>query len=394
MLESGRKYNCPTLESIFVTAEESIAASESFTETDALQQAADRIREFHEVQLGVITHDWEELAYGWGWRTGVTGNEDTGFEGQRMTPIQSVGIYVPGGKANYPSSVLMNVIPAQVAGVERIVVATPAGPDGNVSDGVLAACRMLGVGTILKAGGAAAIGAFAYGIEGMPRVDMIAGPGSVYVNEAKRQVWGTVGLDGFAGPSEVALVIDNSTDPVWAAADLFSQVEHAPDNVAFVVALTQTAAADLVNAMRNRIEEEPRAEIIRESLDKHSCILVVNSDEEAAEAINRFAPEHVSILCQNAGWFAEKIVNAGCVLVGPYSAQSAGDYCSGPSHTLPTAGAARFASPVSVTTFMKTSSVSMLSQSDITELAPIIEALATVEGFPAHARGATIRVEE
>lgn len=390
VLDRARLYDCPTLEDLFVSQEELNGAQVPDAEVEALREAIRRVTEFHEVQMSVITNDWEELPVGWGWRTDVT-EGDTGFEGQRMLSLARVGIYVPGGRAAYPSSVLMNAIPAFCAGVKEVVLATPARSDGSIHPLVLVACRELGISTILKAGGAAAVAAMAFGIEGLRRVDKIAGPGNAYVTEAKRQVWGAVGLDGFAGPSEVAVAVDGSFDAKFAAADLLTQIEHAPDNVAMLVAIGEEALQSVFDEVAAQLQSAPRAEVVRDALNNESVAVVVSNLDEAAETLNRFAPEHASLMVENPGELAGRLVNCGCVAIGPYTAQSAGDYCSGPSHTLPTGGAARFGSPVSCLDFVKVQSVSMFTKSDIVQLAPTIATLAIAEGFPAHAFGAEVR---
>jgi histidinol dehydrogenase len=390
VLNQARLYDCPELGDLFVSADELEAADAPEAEIEALLEAIRRVTEFHEVQMSVLTNDWEELPVGWGWRTDVT-EGDTGFEGQRMLSLERVGVYVPGGRAAYPSSVVMNVVPARCAGVKEIVVCTPARSDGSVHPLVLVACRELGVSTVLKAGGAAGIAAMALGIEGLPRVDKIVGPGNVYVTEAKRQLWGSVGLDGFAGPSEVAVAVDGTEDPRFAAADLLTQLEHAPDNVGLLVATNQAALDAVLQEVGVQLDGAPRADVLKQALATESVAVLVSSLDETAECLNRFAPEHASLLLEHAGDLAGRLVNCGCVAIGPFTAQSAGDYCSGPSHTLPTSGAARFASPVSCLDFIKVQSVSMFTRKDITRLAPTISALAHAEGFPAHAFGAEVR---
>jgi histidinol dehydrogenase len=360
----------------------------------AIRTAIERVMEFHQVQLDTLTEGWTELGSGWGWRTYSHEHEDgseSGMIGQRMLPVLSAGVYVPGGRADYPSSVVMNVVPAQIAGVERIVVATPPDKAGNVSPAVLFACHELGVENVLLAGGASAIAAMALGIEGLSRVDVIAGPGNKYVNEAKRQLWGVVGLDSYAGPSEICVFADDSANVVFAAADLIAQVEHAPDNVGVLVTTSQETCDEVIAEVERQLLSAPRANVIRQALMEHGVAVVCTSIADAVTTINRVAPEHLALHSINATELLPLVTSAGAVMMGPWTAQSVGDYCEGPSHTLPTSGAARFASPVSVLTFLRLQSVSMLDQEDAVALAPTVEAFAALEGLPAHGEAARIR---
>ena len=383
--------DAPELNDLFVQEEE-FNVEVTTEEADAIDFAIARVQEFHHLQFEVITHDWEDLGDGThGWRTDVTDDEDTGFEGQRLIPLSRVGVYVPGGMASYPSSVIMNVVPAQEAGVQDIVIATPPRQDGSLSPAVLYACNQLGVKTILKSGGAAAVAALALGTETLPRVDKIVGPGNSWVNEAKRQLWGTVGLDGYAGPSEVAVYIDNDEYAAYAATDLLTQVEHAPDNVGMLLSTSQDLLDKVLAETENQIQAAERKDTLTEALKNHGAA-VVATQEEAVEIINRFAPEHLSLITDNAPALTGQIRNCGCVLIGPYTPQSCGDFVSGPSHTLPTSGAARFGSPVNVQDFLKFQSISMLTQADAKHLAPTVEAFGKMEGFPAHAFGTTVRL--
>lgn len=407
VLRHSREFDAPDLGGIWVSDEEISGASVGDEDLAAIRTAAGRVRDFHETQLGVMTHDWAELDFGWGWRTDATdvaerGLGETGFEGQRLLPLASAGVYVPGGRAAYPSSVIMNVAPALVAGVGRVVVATPARRDGSVDPAVLTACRELGVTQVLKAGGASAVAALALGFgdseagAGLARVDKVVGPGNAWVNEAKRQLWGSVGLDGYAGPSEVAVVADDSADPVWAAADLVTQVEHAPDNVGMLVCFSREMVERVFAAAEELLAGESggRREIVREALREHGVAVVVESREEALSVVNGFAPEHLSVHLEDAGVFAQGVVNCGCVLIGGTTPQSCGDFVSGPSHTLPTSGAARFGSPVSVADFLKLQSVGYLTAADVGQLAGVVEQFAGMEGFGLHGAGARVRVVE
>lgn len=422
VLEQVRRFDAPMLSSIFATEAEIFKAEISEPHVEAIRAAIERVRDFHEVQLDVITSDWEEMDLGWAWRTSATeqpltreniptmkvgpfnvptapagglsadGTIESGMLGQRLIPLRRVGVYVPGGKASYPSSVIMNVVPAQVAKVEEVIVATPPRQDGSIDTAVLVACRELGVKTVLKAGGAVAIAALALGLDRFPRVDKIVGPGNKYVNEAKRQLWGSVGLDTYAGPSEVCVLAGPDADALVAAADWLTQIEHSEDNVGVMIVFSDDQAKEVLKSAEVQVFASSRGGILRKALKDEGLVLIVKSVEEAVEFINDFAPEHLSILTENADAFVGLIRNAGCVALGPFTAQSAGDFASGPSHTLPTAGAARFASPVNVQDFLKFQSISQLEKADLAELWPIIEAFGEMEGFPGHAQGAKVRL--
>lgn len=394
VLRHTRQFDAGLIDSIFVLPEEIDSAAVSPEDLGALELAADRIRDFHEVQLSTVTDGWEELPKGWGWRMdAIEEAEDTGFEGQRMLPLQSVGVYVPGGKGTYPSSVLMNVIPAHVAGVERIVVCTPPREDGTIDPAVLVACRIAGVDQVIAAGGASAIAFLALGDSKFDRVDKVVGPGNTYVNEAKRQLWGAVGLDSYAGPSEVAVYADGSCAAELSAVDLLTQVEHAEDNVGMLICKGQRVADLILEACGRLLAGSEREDVMRAALRDHGVCVVVDSVDQAVSVINKFAPEHLSLHCDNAGWVAQQIVNCGCVLIGPDTPQAAGDFVSGPSHTLPTSGAARFGSPVSVLDFLKVQSVSSLARGDLDALSPVVERFGAMEGFAMHGRGGSVRLQ-
>lgn len=387
-----RRFDAPELNSVVVTEEELSLASIAPQFFDAIQTSIERVRDFHEVQLSTLTEGWDELDLGWGWRMdAIEDAEDTGYEGQRMLPLSSVGVYVPGGKGTYPSSVIMNVIPAQVAGVKRIIVATPPRADGTIDPAVLVACRELEVDLVVKAGGASAVAVMALGCEEFERVDKVVGPGNAYVNEAKRQLWGSVGLDSYAGPSEVAVYADGACSPEASAVDLLTQVEHAEDNVGVLICQGQEVADAVLDSAEPFLVGAEREQIMRTALRDHGVCVVVESDEQAIEMINAFAPEHLSIHCAEAAKVAQRVVNCGCILIGPNTPQSAGDFVSGPSHTLPTAGSGRFGSPVNVLDFLKVQSVSMLTASDLAELSPTIERFGEMEGFPMHGQGGIVR---
>ena len=380
---------------IFVTPEELEQARVEPRHHDAIREAIRRVRIFHEAQLSALTSGMRRRGTVFEWSIPAGGTGSIGYEGQRLRPVRYAGVYVPGGRAEYPSSVIMNAVPALVAGVERVMIATPAQLGGSLHPAVLVAARELGITKIVKAGGAYAIGALAFGLgPATPPCDVVAGPGNKYVNEAKRQLWGQVGTDLYAGPSEVAVYADGTTDPRFAAADLLTQVEHAEDNVAFLIAADRSVLNRVLAEAEVQLNDAPREAIMREALSRNGIGIVVGSEEEAAETINDIAPEHVSLLGGDPEGMSDLITNAGAILLGPYSAQSAGDFAAGPSHTLPTGRAARFAGPVNVLTFMKLSSISHLQATDLMEMLPTIEAFGEMEGFPAHARGASIRFEK
>lgn len=380
VLEHTRRFDAPVIERLFAET----TATVSDDQAEAIRTAIARVTEFHEVQLETLTEGMTQVGDGYGWRTFSNDERESGMVGQRLLPVASAGIYVPGGKANYPSSVVMNVVPARVAGVERIVVATPPNKHGEVSPAVLFACKELGVETVLMAGGASAVAAMALGIDGLERVDVVAGPGNMYVNEAKRQLWGTVGLDAYAGPSEVCVVVDESADARCAALDLLTQVEHAEDNVAMLVGTSDVVVESVLTEAESILAQAARSQTILHALRDHGVAVVCDSLPQAIDLVNRFAPEHLALHVEDPATILQLVRNAGAVMMGKWTAQSVGDYCEGPSHTLPTSGAARFASPINVTTFMRFQTVSLLESEDAAELAPIAQAFAEIEGLPLH----------
>ena len=396
VLEHTRRYDASGIESLFVDLSE-LPSSLTTEQAGAVRAAIERVRDFHQVQLDTLTEGWTQIGRGWGWRTYSQEREnarETGMIGQRMLPVSSAGIYVPGGKANYPSSVVMNVVPSLIAGVERIVVATPPDREGRVSPAVLFACRELGVDAVLKAGGASAIAAMALGIDGLPRVDVVAGPGNKYVNEAKRQLWGTVGLDCYAGPSEVCVLADDTANARFAAWDLVAQVEHAPDNLGVLVTIYKEKCDEILAEVDEILLTTPRSDTVRRSLAENGVAVVCSSVADAVAVVERLAPEHLALHVADPTELLPLLSSAGAVMMGPWTAQSVADYCEGPSHTLPTSGAARFASPVSVATFLRTQSVSMLEEEDARDLAPIAQAFAQMEGLPAHGEDAQTRAKD
>lgn len=409
--EAARRYDAPELpfEGLAVTAKELKHARVEVSQHEAIAHAIARIFEFHRAQLSALTMGWERdylrdgtATFRWQIPARHARDGATGSEGQRLIALETAGIYVPGGQANYASSMLMNCIPAIVAGVTSIQVTCPARPDGELSPAVLVAARELGIRNIVKVGGAAAIALHAFGDVGgelsrlgvhWRRADKVAGPGNRYVNEAKLQLFGRIGVDTYAGPSEVCIVADDSADPAWAAADWLTQVEHSEDNAGFVVTWSERQAQAIVEAAKEQLESAPRRDVIARALRDRGMVIVAASEVQAYDLVNRIAPEHLTLMVSRVEQALQAIRNAGCVMLGDFTPQSAGDFCSGPSHTLPTGGAARFGSPLSVMDFLKFQSVSKLRREDLRELVPIVRAFGAMEGFPQHARGADIRFE-
>lgn len=306
-------------------------------------------------------------------------------------PVRRAGLYVPGGRAAYPSTVLMTAIPARVAGVEEILLATPPRPDGTVADEILAAALIAGgVSRVLRIGGAQAIAAFAYGTESIPRVDVIAGPGNIYVTLAKKEVFGAVGVDGIAGPTEIAVIADATARPDFIAADLAAQLEHDPLALAVLFTDSSHLAQRVEEELTSLVRGLERAEIIRRAA---CCIVVVDDLGVALDLTNEFAPEHLLIVCQHADELSERVVNAGAVFVGAYATVPLGDYVAGPNHTLPTAGAARFGSPLGVHTFLKRHSVLKLGRDDLEAMREPAVRLAEMEGLTAHKHAIEVRLE-
>jgi histidinol dehydrogenase len=345
------------------------------TERTALQQAAGRVRSYHEKQP---LSSWQ-----------YTDADDT-LLGQKITPLDRVGLYVPGGKASYPSSVLMNAIPAKVAGVKELIMVVPT-PDGERNDMVLAAAAISKVDRVFTIGGAQAVGALAYGTETVPPVDKIVGPGNAYVAAAKRRVFGIVGIDMVAGPSEILVICDGKTDPDWIAMDLFSQAEH--DELAQSILLSpDTQFLDRVHSSINRlIEKMPRQNVIRASLENRGALIQVRNLDEACEIANRIAPEHLELSVEHAESWLDKIRHAGAIFMGRNACEALGDYCAGPNHVLPTSRTARFSSPLGVYDFQKRSSLIQVSQQGAAKLGEIASILAYGEGLQAHALSAEYR---
>lgn len=342
----------------------------------ALEAAASRIRAFHEKQV----------AAGW-----TYAEPDGTVLGQRVTPLDRAGLYVPGGKAAYPSSVLMNAIPAKVAGVREVIMVVPT-PDGVRNDMVLAAAALAGVDRVFTIGGAQAVAALAYGTATVPRVDKIVGPGNAYVAEAKRRVFGAVGIDMIAGPSEILVICDGQTPADWIAMDLFSQAEH--DEMAQAILLCPDAA--FIDAVEQSIERQlegmPRAAVIRQSLKDRGALIHVRDLQEACALSDQIAPEHLELSVQDPQHWVQHLRHAGAIFMGPHSSESLGDYCAGPNHVLPTAGTARFSSPLGVYDFQKRTSLIHASAEGAASLGKVAAELAYGEGLQAHARSAEYRV--
>ena len=311
--------------------------------------------------------------------------------GQKITPIESVGVYVPGGKAAYPSSVLMNVLPAKVAGVKRIVMTTPPGSDGKVYEGTLVAAREAGVTDIYKCGGAQAIGALAYGTASIKKVDKIVGPGNIYVALAKKAVYGLVAIDSIAGPSEVTVLADETPDPTYVAADLLSQAEHDELASAILVTTSEELAGKVEKEVERFTNELRRGEIIKKSLENYGYILIAPSLKEAVDAVNEIASEHLEILTKNPFETMTMVKNAGAIFLGEYSSEPLGDYFAGPNHVLPTNGTAKFFSPLSVDDFIKKSSIIYYSKDALLEASDDIITFAKAEGLTAHANSIAVR---
>ncbi len=311
--------------------------------------------------------------------------------GMRNVPIDSVGVYVPCGTAAYPSSVLMNVIPARVAGVKEIVMVTPPGKGGKCDPHILVAAAEVGVGNIFKVGGCQAIAALAFGTETVPKVDKIVGPGNIYVTLAKKAVFGQVGIDKLAGPSDVLIIADEDSEPEFIAADMLSQAEHDPDSTAILVTTSMPVARKVLREIAGQIKKLKRIKIIKASLDNNGAIFVVDSLKKAVEISNKIAPEHLEILSSPPQNLLERIRNAGAVFLGPHSPVVVGDYMAGPNHVLPTSGSARFSSPLSVYDFIKKQSIVGYTKPALRSILADIKVFAEVEGLDAHARSAEIR---
>ncbi|ESU34043.1 histidinol dehydrogenase [Bacillus sp. 17376] len=374
------KFDSVVLDEFLVTENEITGAYKNVSSqlVDIITEAADNIRNYHEKQQ---RPSW------------MTTEENGTMLGQKVTPLDSVGVYVPGGTAAYPSSVLMNVIPARTAGVERIVMVSPPGRDGKLPAGVLVAADIAGVKEIYKVGGAQAIAALAYGTETIKPVDKITGPGNIYVALAKREVFGDVAIDMIAGPSEIGILADDTARANEIAADLLSQAEHDPRACAVLVTTSRTLAEDVQNEVYKQLALLPRKEIATQAIENFGAIYVASDMEEAVAAINQLAPEHLEIVTENPMELLGKIKHAGAIFLGRYSSEPVGDYFAGPNHVLPTNGTARFSSPLSVEDFQKKSSIILYSEKAMNNNGAKIAEFARLEGLEAHARAVEARLK-
>ena len=381
LLEYTEKFDKASLSSLKVTADE---IDEAFALVDPkfveiLKAAAANIRRYHEKQK----------------RSGFEIKEDNGvIIGQRVIPVDRAGLYVPGGTAAYPSTVLMDSIPAKIAGVGEVVMVTPPQKNGKVNPVILAAAKIAGIDTIIKVGGAQAIAALAYGTESVPKVDKIVGPGNAFVAEAKKQVFGVVSIDMIAGPSEILVVADGKSNPRHVAADLLSQAEH--DKMASAVLVTDSLdlAVKVSKALEDQIPRLARADIARESIDKNGKIIVADTLDAVIEIANEIAPEHLELCLDNPFDYLEKIRHAGSIFMGRNCPEALGDYFAGPNHTLPTSGTAKFSSPLSVDDFVKKTQYTYYTRDALRAVADDVAFFAEKEGLGAHAKSATIRFED
>ena len=370
-----------TSQNVKVTTEE---IEEAVASIDAefirvMERSATNIREYHEKQK---RNSWFDA------------KEDGTILGQKVTPLDKVGIYVPGGKAAYPSSVLMNAIPAKVAGVNKIIMTTPCNKEGKVNPGTLAAAKVAGVDEIYKVGGAQAIAALAFGTESIPKVDKITGPGNIFVALAKKSVYGYVSIDSIAGPSEILVLADETANPRYVAADLLSQAEHDELASAILITTSKELAEKVSECAVDFVSQLDRKEIMEKSLENYGYILVAETMEDAIEAANEIASEHLEILTKNPFEVMTKIRNAGAIFLGEYSSEPLGDYFAGPNHILPTNGTAKFFSPLSVDDFIKKSSIICYSKEALEKVHEDIELFAKKEGLTAHANSIAVRFEK
>ena len=380
LIEYAEKFDKATLTSLQVTSQEideAVAAVEpKFLEI--LQKAAKNIRKFHEKQL----------------RNSFIINDENGVViGQKVIPVDRAGLYVPGGTAAYPSTVLMDSIPAKIAGCREVVMVTPPGADGKINPVILAAASVAGVDKIFKIGGAGAIAALAYGTESVPKVDKIVGPGNAFVAEAKKQVFGKVSIDMIAGPSEILIVADGASDPRFVAADLLSQAEHDKLASAVLVTDSEALAAAVQAELENQIPQLSRADIARVSIDRNGKIIVADTLEAAIEIANEIAPEHLELCVDNPFDYLDQIRHAGSIFMGRHCPEALGDYFAGPNHTLPTSGTARFSSPLSVDDFVKKTQYTYYTREALKAVADDVAYFAKAEGLTAHAKSAVIRTE-
>jgi len=367
------------LTSLEISREQIATAYRGISEelVSALKLAAERIRAFHSVQKSNIYHEFASQGLG-----------------QLVRPLGCVGVYAPGGTASYPSTVLMTAIPAKVAGVMEVVLATPPKSDGAVSPLSLVAADIAGVDRIFGIGGAQAIAALAFGTESVPKVDKICGPGNIFVVLAKKLVYGVVGIDGLQGPSEVLIIADETANPRYCALDLLAQAEHDPSASAILVTTSHRLANEVATEVEQQLKGLARKSIAAESLDNRGMIVIVSSVDEAIELANIYAPEHLSLMVDKADTYIDKIANAGCLFVGEGSTVVLGDYVAGPSHALPTGGTARFSSPLNIADFIKFTSLVNLDEAGLEQLGRAASAIARAEGFEAHARAVEERLKE
>ena len=382
LLEYAAKFDKVQLNALEVTGKEIEEAFEAVEPEflDILREAAANIRAFHEKQVR---------------NSFLLNSKDGVVIGQKVTPIEKVGLYVPGGTAAYPSTVLMDSIPAKIAGCAEIVIVTPPGKDGKVNPVILAAAKIAGVDRIFKVGGAQAVAALAYGTESIPKVDKIVGPGNAYVAEAKKQVFGKVAIDMIAGPSEILVVADSTADPRFVAADLLSQAEHDKMASAVLVTDSRSFAEQVSRELEKQIPQLPRAEIARASIDNNGKIIVAeNNLSLAIDIANRIAPEHLELCVDNPFDYLDKVKHAGSIFMGKYCPEALGDYFAGPNHTLPTSGTARFSSPLSVDDFVKKTQFTYYTPQALEAVADKVAYFARKEGLDAHAKSAVIRFED
>ncbi len=380
LLDYAKKFDRADLTALEVTQEETEEALASIPEDllAAMRLAEENIRAFHSMQL----------------REGFRiDRADGAYMGQKITPIEKVGLYIPGGTASYPSTVFMNAVPAKLAGCSLVVMVSPPNAEGKIAAPILAAAKLAGVDRIFKAGGAQAVAALAYGTQSIPKVDKIVGPGNAYVAEAKRQVFGRVAIDMIAGPSEILVIADDSANPAFVAADLLSQAEH--DRLASAVLITDSR--DLAERVSSEVERQlktlPREEIARASIETYGKIIVTNDLMGAVKLSNELAPEHLELNVREPERYLAHVRNAGSVFLGGYCPEALGDYLAGPNHTLPTSGTARFSSPLSVDDFLKKTQYTYFPQEALGALSDAVAVFARAEGLEAHARAALIRTE-
>ncbi len=380
LLELGRKFDSHSLDALEVPRSDWSAATERIPSAlrESLQQAAANIRVFHEPQR----------------KTSWMDAQPERITGQMVRALQRVGLYVPGGTAAYPSTVLMTAIPAKVAGVEELILCTPAQKDGKVPDLVLYAASLAGVDRVFCVGGAQAVAALAFGTQTVPAVDKIVGPGNVYVNVAKKLLWGVVDIDMLAGPSEVCVVADAGANPTFAAMDLLTQAEHDTECAAYLITPSEELAQQTLEEIERQLEILPRRDILKQALDHNGAIILTESLAQAYEMANICAPEHLALMVRDPFAALGSIRNAGAILMGDYTPQTLGDYMAGPSHTLPTSGTARFASPLHVDTFLKKTNFIYYTAAALQPVASALVGFACAEGFEAHARAVTVRDAE